>query len=92
VTRVDTYREGDEIEFDPRGGGGTDMRPLFAYVEEEVDDPSLIINFTDLDWYGEIPPEPSCPVLFAVTGYPDRVRAHLANTPWNAAGIDVGQH
>ena len=25
VTRVDTYRSGDEIEFDPRGGGGTIM-------------------------------------------------------------------
>lgn len=91
VTRVDTYQNGDEIEFDPRGGGGTDLKPLFAHVRDYIDDASLIVAFTDLE-IGNPGPEPSCPVLWAVTGYPDKVKRYLANTPWNAPGIDVGSH
>ena len=91
VTRVDTYRTGDEIDFDPRGRGGTDMKPLFKYVEENVDDPSLIVCFSDME-IGDPGPQPSCPVLFAAHGYPDRVRNYIANAPWGAPGIDVGAH
>ena len=91
VTRVDNYRHGDEIEFDPRGGGGTDLRPLFRHVAEEIEDASLIVCFTD-GFIGDPGPEPHCPVLFAATGYPDRVRRYLAEAPWNAPGIDVGSH
>lgn len=91
VTRVDEYVTGDEIKFDPRGGGGTDLRPLFQYVEEQVSDASLIICFTDME-IGDAGPEPSRPVLFAATGYPDKVRRYLANAPWGAPGIDVGAH
>jgi len=43
VTRVDEYNSGDEIEFDPRGGGGTDMAPLFDYVATEHDDASPVL-------------------------------------------------
>jgi predicted metal-dependent peptidase len=91
VTRVDTYQNGDEIVFDPRGGGGTDLRPLFKYVREFVDDCALIVAFSDME-IGDAGPEPACPVLWAVTGYPDRVKRYLANLPWDAAGIDVGSH
>jgi predicted metal-dependent peptidase len=91
VTRVDTYRTGDEIEFDPRGCGGTDLRPLFEHVADEHDDASLIVCFTDL-YIGDAGPEPHCPVLFAVTGYPDAVRRLIASAPWGAPGIDVGAH
>jgi hypothetical protein len=31
-------------------------------------------------------------VLFAATGYPDAVKALIANAPWGARGIDVGAH
>src|SRR5262249_7979791 len=67
VTRVDTYRNGDEIEFDPRGGGGTRMKPMFDYVASDVDDASLIVAFTDLEIESEsmLGPEPACPVLWA---------------------------
>lgn len=92
VTRVDTYHEGDEMVFDPRGGGGTEMRPLYDYVANNVDDPSLIINFTDLFIDDLEPTPPDCPVLFAVTGYPDQVRDLIAKAPWGAPGIDVGAH
>jgi len=89
VTRVDQFHTGDQIEFDPKGGGGTDLKPLFAHVAEHVADASILICFTDLD-IGNPGPEPHCPVLFAVTGQPYRVQHHLANTPWGARGIDVG--
>jgi predicted metal-dependent peptidase len=92
VTRVDEYRTGDEIEFDPRGGGGTDMEPLFRHVAEEISDASLIINFTDLEFYKDCGEEPTVPVLFAVHGYPQRVQELMANAPWGARAIDVGVH
>jgi predicted metal-dependent peptidase len=93
VTRVDTWRTGDEIEFDPRGGGGTRLRPLFDYVAEQADDCSLIVCFTDMEFEDLNSTEPpACPVLFAATGYPDKVRRYLADAPWGAAGIDVGAH
>jgi predicted metal-dependent peptidase len=91
LTREDHYQTGDQIVFDPKGGGGTDMKPLFAHVAEEHDDASLIICFTDL-YIGDAGPEPHCPVLFAVTGYPDAVKQLIANAPWGARGIDVGAH
>jgi predicted metal-dependent peptidase len=91
LNRVDFYRTGDDIEFRPYGGGGTDLRPLFKYVADEHDDASLIVAFSDL-YIGDAGPEPHCPVLWAVTGYPDEVRRLIANAPWGAPGIDVGAH
>jgi predicted metal-dependent peptidase len=93
VTRVDEFRTGDELEFDPRGGGGTDMEPLFTFVAEQHEDASLIICFTDLDFYKSCGDEPHCPVLFAVHGYPQFVKAKIeAGAPWGARAIDVGAH
>lgn len=91
VTRVDEYRTGDDMTFDPRGGGGTNLRPLFDYAANEHADATLIICFTDME-FGDLGEEPACPVLFAATGYPDKVRQYLANAPWGAPGIDVGAH
>jgi predicted metal-dependent peptidase len=91
VTRTDTFRTGDEIEFHPYGGGGTDLRPLFKFVADEHDDASLIVCMTDL-YIGDPGPEPHCPVLFAVTGYPDEVRRLIASAPWGSPAIDIGSH
>jgi predicted metal-dependent peptidase len=91
VTRVDSYHSGDEIEFDPRGGGGTELTPLFDYVRDNHDDASLIVCFTDMEvpyW----PDEPACPTLFAVHGYPQAVREYMKRTPWDSPAIDVGVH
>ena len=92
VTRTDTYRTGDEIEFDPRGGGGTILHPLFDHVRDYHDDTNLIVCFSDMFNFGSWGDEPACPVLFAMTGYPEHVKMHMANTPWGAPGIDVGAH
>jgi predicted metal-dependent peptidase len=92
VNRVDSYNTGDDIEFDPRGGGGTDMQPLFQYVADEHSDATLILCFTDLEFYKSCGEEPAVPVLFAVHGAPQTVKRLMANTPWGARAIDVGVH
>lgn len=38
---------GDTIEYKAIGGGGTDFRPLFAYVDEHIHDTKAVIYFTD---------------------------------------------
>jgi len=63
---MDEFAAGEKVVFDPQGGGGTDLRPLFQYVAENAEDASVIICFTDLH-IGDPGPEPHCPVLFAVT-------------------------
>jgi len=93
VTREDLYSTGDEIEFDPKGGGGTRLQPMFDHISEQHQDASLIVCFTD--GYTDInndSPEPACPVLWAFTGYPDEVRRMIANAPWGAKAVDVGAH
>jgi predicted metal-dependent peptidase len=94
VTRVDEYCTSDEIEFDPRGGGGTVLQPLFDYVAEEHSDATLIVCFTDLGLYGgDLEGDaPAVPVLFAVHGYPDRVKKLITKAPWSSRAIDVGAH
>ena len=80
VPRTDTYRTGEEMEFDPRGEGGTILSPLFEHVRDNHDDTNLIGCFSDMENYGGWGDEPSCPGLFAMTGYPEHVKHHLANT------------
>jgi predicted metal-dependent peptidase len=92
VTRVDEYHSGDDVEFDPRGGGGTVMRPLFDYVKTELDNVSLIVNFTDLEIESEaeLGAAPDSPVLFAVVGHPINVKRYIAaGTPWNSPAIEI---
>lgn len=90
ITRIDTYRETDEIAFDAPMGGGTDMRPAFKWIEENVD-ASLIIYFGDL-FIGDAGPQPSCPVLFAVTGNPVIVKQLIETAPWASPGIYIDPH
>ena len=44
-----TFYSGDGLEIDLKGGGGTDFRPVFSFVEGEMDDVKLLLYFTDLD-------------------------------------------
>ena len=49
------------------GGGGTDFRPVFSYIEEHSElDPNLLIFFTD--GYGDYPERPPpYPVMWLLT-------------------------
>ena len=66
VQNVEVFEPGDPIVLHPKGGGGTDFRPVFEAVAE-LDEPVVgVIYLTDLA--GKFPDEaPDVPVLW-VTG------------------------
>ena len=67
IQRVDELSSGDEFDCTIRGGGGTDFRPAFAYIEQEGISPDCMVFLTDL--YGPFPVQaPDYPVLWAVVG------------------------
>jgi len=43
----ETYESGDELPHRFLGGGGTDFRVLFSYIDEVGEPPSLLLYFTD---------------------------------------------
>jgi Uncharacterized protein conserved in bacteria len=66
VHRVDEFAGGEAIEFNPVGGGGTDFRPAFDWVEKEGLNPSCLVYLTDM--MGTFPEsEPEYPVLWGDT-------------------------
>ena len=67
VNRHDEFDAGDEISPEVCGGGGTDLRRLFAYVNERNIDPKVLIFCTDGETpYDQAPPDYA--VIWAVTG------------------------
>ena len=46
-----------------QGGGGTDFRPPFAWIEEQQEQPAALIYLTDMDC-NKYPEEPDYPVLW----------------------------
>ena len=44
-----TFYSTDMLEVDIKGGGATDFRPVFSYIDENFDDVKLLLYFTDLD-------------------------------------------
>jgi len=63
--RVEVER-GGEIDFKPKGGGGTRFEPVFAEVERQGDEPCCAIYLTDLcGSFPKVPPP--YPVLWVVS-------------------------
>jgi len=46
-----TFYSGEALAVDLKGGGGTDFRPIFTFVEENFDDVKLLLYFTDLEGF-----------------------------------------
>lgn len=66
VAHVDVYDEYEPITFEGHGGGGTDFRPPFAYIEQHAIKPACFIYLTDGDGpFPEAPPP--YPVLWVMT-------------------------
>jgi predicted metal-dependent peptidase len=66
VHRVETYHAGQPITLAPVGGGGTDFRPCFEWMDEHGLRPQTLIVLTDL--FGSFPSQaPDYPVLWAST-------------------------
>lgn len=68
VQNTEYFAPGDSIsKLDAKGGGGTDFKPVFDWIEKENITPSCLIYFTDL--YGSFPEtQPDYPVLWIVDG------------------------
>jgi predicted metal-dependent peptidase len=42
-----SFMGGDELEFNLKGGGGTDYRPTFEYIDANISNSSMVLYFTD---------------------------------------------
>ncbi|WP_457748877.1 vWA domain-containing protein [Sulfurimonas sp.] len=51
-----TFYSGECLEVDVKGGGATDFRPVFKFIDRYFDDVKLLLYFTDLD--GIFPQKP----------------------------------
>ena len=66
VRKFNEWEPFDYEDFEFEGMGGTDFRPVFSYINEEIESPKLLIYLTD--GYGEAPNNPpSYPVLWVLT-------------------------
>jgi predicted metal-dependent peptidase len=67
VQGTETFTRADlPLKLSPRGGGGTNFRPVFKWVEDEHLSPAAVIYLTD--GCGEFPTqEPDHPVLWIMT-------------------------
>jgi predicted metal-dependent peptidase len=67
VRHVDILGPNDPVEFKPYGGGGTEFKPVFQYIDEEGLAPAALIYITDLEIYREDYPEyePNYKVIWA---------------------------
>lgn len=64
VQHVQTFEQGEELVPEARGGGGTDFRPVFDWVEQQGIQPQALIYITDME--GIFPrEEPDYPVIWA---------------------------
>jgi len=68
IQGIDHFYDGDlPDKLNPKGGGGTDFRPVFEWVDRESINPACVIYFTDL--YGDFPESgPMYPVLWITEG------------------------
>lgn len=68
IAHIDEFGPNDELEFAAHGGGGTDFRPPFAWLEENQIVPRALVYLTD--GYGPFPEqEPDFPVMWAITNH-----------------------
>lgn len=65
IRRIDTLRGDPGVVEVVRGGGFTDLRPVFEYAREMVPPPAAVIYLTD--GYGEAPDRMEIPTLWVLT-------------------------
>jgi predicted metal-dependent peptidase len=63
VQGVQEFGPSEPVQLEPKGGGGTDFRPVFQWVEENGIDPACLIYLTDLFCHS-YPNPPEYPVLW----------------------------
>ncbi len=59
------FYPGDTLLYQTKGGGGTDFRPVFRYIDEHINNPTILIYFTDgKGFFPEI--EPTFDILWVL--------------------------
>ena len=68
IAHIDEFGPNDDLQFAAHGGGGTDFRPPFKWLEENQIVPRALVYLTD--GYGPFPEqEPDFPTLFAINNH-----------------------
>ena len=68
VNHVDRFGPEDQLQFKMHGGGGTDFRPPFAWLEENQIQPRAFAYLTD--GYGPFPErEPDFPTIWVINNH-----------------------
>lgn len=66
VSHVDEFtQEAFPVKLEPHGGGGTDMREIVAWIEEQNIEPDVCCILTD--GYTPFPESSPCPLVWAIT-------------------------
>lgn len=82
-TRVQHVEEFDPFDYpvtlDAKGGGGTDFRPPFTWVDEQGITPKCLLYFTDL-YCNSFPKEPDYPTMWIVKDRQDKPTAPFGDT------------
>lgn len=65
IAGVDEFEADDDVDFQFRGGGGTDFRPPFKWIDDQGIDPKIAIYFTDGEC-NRFPEPPHYPVIWAI--------------------------
>jgi predicted metal-dependent peptidase len=59
------FLPGENLDYEVSGGGGTDFRPVFKYIDQQINYPTLLLYFTD--GMGTFPEtEPSYDVMWVM--------------------------
>jgi predicted metal-dependent peptidase len=67
VCHTQVIEPDEDFQLEPKGGGGTDFRPGFEYLEQEQIEPKCLVYFTDGVCHS-FPEEPAYPVMWAQSG------------------------
>lgn len=68
IAHIDEFGPDDDLQFAAHGGGGTDFRPPFKWLEENQIVPRALVYLTD--GYGPFPEqEPNFPVMWAINNH-----------------------
>ncbi len=65
IEKVETFRRAPQVTEVYRGGGFTDLRPVFDYAQQLMPRPAAVIYLTD--GFGEAPPQMLFPTLWVLT-------------------------
>ncbi|MDF2191381.1 VWA-like domain-containing protein [Paraflavitalea sp. CAU 1676] len=68
IQRIQELDPDDNWSLQPIGGGGTDFRPAFQFIEESGDTPAALLYLTDGICYNFPETEPDYPVLWVKFG------------------------